>query len=84
MLDHMVVLGTSDVSLGRTHSLEEFPIVLAGGCGGRLRTGVHYRSAGAENSAKVVLSLIRAVGVDVPSFGVGPAEVTEGLGAIEA
>ena len=83
LLDNMVVLGTSDCSQARIHSLDDFPVLLAGACGGRLRTGLHYRSVGAENTGKVILSVMRAVGVEAPSFGVNGAAVSEGLGAIE-
>ena len=31
LLDHCIALGTSDVSEGRTHSLDEFPLVIGGG-----------------------------------------------------
>lgn len=83
LLDHCVVLGTSDVSLGKTHSLEEFPILLAGGCGGKLKPGLHYRSPSQENASKVPLSLVRAMGIDAASFGAGAGQVTDGLSAIE-
>jgi hypothetical protein len=83
LLDHMVLLGTSDVSLGKTHSLDEFPFIFAGGCDGKLKTGIHYRSVGAENASKAVLSLIRAAGADVATFGSEAGEAKEGLGAIE-
>ncbi len=83
LLDHMVLLGTSDVSLGKTHSLEEFPLVLAGGCSGRLVTGHHYRSPSSENASKVLLSVIRAVGLDAASYGDQGGQATEGLSAIE-
>lgn len=84
LLDHMVVLGCSEVSLGKTHSLEEMPIVLAGSCGGKLQTDLHYRSQGGENTSKVLLSLTRACGLDLPAFGAEGGEVKDGLGAIEA
>ena len=84
LLDHCVLLGTSEVSLGKTHSLEDMPLVLAGGCNGKLKTGIHYRSPSGENTSKVLLSLCRAVGVELASFGGEEGETTEGLGAIEA
>ncbi len=84
LLDHMVVLGCSEVSLGKTHSLEEMPIVLAGSCGGKLQTDLHYRSQGGENTSKVLMSLTRACGLDLPTFGAAGGEVKDGLGAIEA
>ena len=83
LLDHMAVLCTTDVSLGRTHSLDDFPIVIGGGACGQIRTGFHYRSHAAENSSKVLLSLIRAMGIVADAYGEEDARVTDGLSAIE-
>lgn len=83
LLDSCLVLGTTEVSLGKTHSLEDFPVVLAGSAGGKLKQGVHYRSPGAENTSKVLLSIVRAMGVDAASYGTKGGEATEGLSAIE-
>lgn len=82
LLDSCAILGTSDVSLGKTHALDEFPILIAGGAGGRLRRGIHYRSGG-ENASRAMLSIIRAVGVNAPSYGAEGGYVTEGLPGIE-
>jgi hypothetical protein len=84
LLDNAAVLLTTDSSLARQHALEEFPIAIAGSACGRLRTGLHYRSpSGNESSSKVLLSLIRAMGVPQASFGLEGGLVTDGLGAIE-
>jgi hypothetical protein len=83
LLDHCSILATSDVSLGRTHALDEFPIVTAGKGGGALKTGIHYRSETRESASHVMLSLIRSMGIVAPSFGDEEARVTEGLGALE-
>lgn len=83
LLDHSAVLCTTDVSLGRTHSLEDYPLVLAGSCCGAFRTGIHYRSPGAENACRLSLSLLRAMGVLAPSFGAGPSYTTSGLSGVE-
>lgn len=83
LLDSMVLLGTSDVSYGRTHSLEDYPILLFGSAGGALRQDMHYRPAAAENASKVVLSLARAVGAPLADFGEKEAHTTDGLSAIE-
>lgn len=83
LLDHMVLLATSDVSYGRTHALDEFPVLLAGGANGRLKTNMHYRSLLGENTSKAMLSIIRAVGINATSFGGEAGEVSDGLGAIE-
>ncbi len=82
LLDSCALLGTSDVSLGKTHALDEFPLLIAGSCGGRLKQGIHYRSA-AENTSHVMLSLVRAVGINAPSFGAEGGYVTTGLSDIE-
>ncbi|MSP61783.1 MAG: DUF1552 domain-containing protein [Myxococcales bacterium] len=82
LLDHSVVLATSDVSLGRTHSLLDYPILLAGGANGALKTGLHYRSKSSENATRVTLTLLRVLGVHATEFGVGPGRVTGGLDAI--
>ena len=71
VLDHMVVLATSETSKGQTHSFEEMPIVLAGNACGALNQGIHYRSHTGENTSKVMLSLVRAMGINAPSFGLG-------------
>lgn len=83
LLDSCVVLGTTEISLGRTHSLEDMPILLAGSACGRLETDLHYRSATAESSTKVLLSVIRAKGINRGEHGIDDTLVTEGLGAIE-
>ena len=83
LLDSCAVLGTTDVSYARQHSIDDYPILLAGGAGGVLKTGIHYRSHSGENTSKVMLSILRAMGVNATEFGAEAGRVTEGLGAIE-
>lgn len=83
LLDNTLMYCTSEISMGRTHHLDEMPIVLAGGACGRIRTGHHYRSKGAESASKLLLTLARAMGVDKPDFGAEGGYVTDSLGAIE-
>ena len=84
VLDSCVIMATTDVSRGRTHSLDDFPIVLAGGGCGALKTGLHYRSTGQENASKVLLSVIRAMDILLADFGTENAFAEDGLSAIEA
>jgi hypothetical protein len=84
LLDNCAVLCTSDVSFGRTHSLDDYPIIIAGTACGALKKGIHYRSPSGENASMVLLSLVRAMDLAVTSYGVGSGMVDEGLGAIEA
>ncbi|MCP4807051.1 MAG: DUF1552 domain-containing protein [Proteobacteria bacterium] len=69
LLDSCLVLATSEVSEGRTHSLDEIPIVLAGSACGQIVQGQHIRSYTQENVNKVSLSLLRAMGVSQASWG---------------
>lgn len=83
LLDHSIVLGTSDVSYGRTHQIDEYPLLLGGrGCGA-LQTGFHYRSETQENAGNVPLSILRALGVPAASYGSEAAYTTDGLSVIE-
>lgn len=83
LLDNSVILGTTDVSYGRTHQIDEYPLLLAGTACGALKTGFHYRSETNENASLVSLSLLRAMGVRLSEFGAGPGRVEQGLGVIE-
>ena len=82
LLDNCLILGASEISLGRTHSLQDMPIVLAGGGCGRIRMGWHHRGAG-ENTSRVMLTLLRAMDINATEFGTDEGRVTDGLGAIE-
>jgi hypothetical protein len=83
VLDHSAILGTTDVSYGRTHQIDEFPMLIAGSACGRLKTGQHYRSSTKENAGKVPLSILRALGINAGSFGIDDAYTADGLSAIE-
>ena len=83
LLDSCAVLGTTDCSFGRTHSIDDYPILIAGTAGGALQRGIHYRSRTGENASSVMLSLIRAVGGLASGFGEGDARSENGLSGIE-
>ena len=57
------------------------PILLAGGGDGAFKTGLHHRSVSLESTTKILISIQRAVGMNVASFGAEDAfsdsEVTE-------
>lgn len=83
LIDRCAVLATSELTEGRGHSVDDMPIVIAGSAGGKLKTGVHIRAAG-ENTSKVHLTLLRALGVAATEYGVAEGRVTETLAALEA
>lgn len=82
LLDNCGVLCTSEVSLGRLHAFNEFPLIVAGQASGALRTGMHHRSVGA-NAASVPLTMMRAMGINQASFGTDDGYTEDSVGAIE-
>ena len=83
LLDSTVVLATTDVSEGRTHQIDEYPLILAGTACGALRTGFHYRSKTKENASHLGLSILRAMDVPAATFGAEAGAVDTGLTEIE-
>ena len=83
LLDHSIVFATSEVSEGRTHSLDEIPVVIAGSGNGRLGQNLHIRSYTQENINKLNLSLIRAMGINQTSWGSEDSLTNESLSALE-
>jgi hypothetical protein len=83
LLDHCAVLFTTDCCDGRTHTVDEYPMFLAGSGNGALVKGVHHRAVG-ENVSKMAFTLLNALGVPTTTFGSDEGLVTEGLPALLA
>jgi hypothetical protein len=74
LLDNSVVVWCNELAKGNAHNHRDVPFVLAGTCGGALRTGRHVQYAGAWHN-DLLVSLARAMGVDITTFG-NPAYCT--------
>lgn len=85
LLDRTAILASSDTAHGREHTINDYPILVAGKAGGALKGGVHYRSTTGENTSTVLHSLFKAT-TDLPitEFGKDGGRVTSGCKAIEA
>jgi hypothetical protein len=83
LLDSCLVMGCTEVSLGRTHSLDDMPVVLAGSACGAIRQNVHFAANGA-NASKLLLTVLRAMDIVAPEVGMDEGRVTESLTEIEA
>jgi hypothetical protein len=78
------ILATSDTSDGAAHSVNDYPIVIAGSGGGHFKSpGVHFRSD-RENTSKVLLSLVRSMNIPATEFGAAGGHVTASCSEIEA
>ncbi len=84
LLDNSIVLATTESSEGKTHSLDDMPIVLAGGGCGRIPVDMHVRNYSQDNVGKVMLSLLRAMGINAAEWGAADTRVTDSLSELEA
>ncbi len=84
LLKQSSIMATSDTSDGSAHSVDDYPILIAGTGGGFFKSpGVHHKGKG-ESTSMVLLSLARMMGLQLTEFGGGDSHVTESLTAIEA
>ena len=79
VLDNIGLMCTTDCARGRIHNLDDYPILVAGSMGGRLRTGFHHRTSGGTNAAEITLTMLRAAGLDLAEWGEGEALVARGV-----
>jgi hypothetical protein len=78
LLDNSCVYTTSCTSEAQTHSPLDFPIVVAGKAGGKLKGDQHIRLID-ENTSKVLYTLYSAYGGTAPTFGKDLGQVSSGL-----
>jgi hypothetical protein len=76
LLDRSLVFGTSEYGEGWQHSVSEMACVMAGKCNGALNTGVHVRDL-EGNFSKAHVTMLRALGLDTPSFGFNGGQTKE-------
>lgn len=68
LLDNCLVLWCSEIAQGSTHSHDNIPFLIAGSCGGALRTG-RWLQFGGRNHNDLLLSIAQAFGHPTPTFG---------------
>jgi hypothetical protein len=84
LLDHSAVMCFTDCSFGKSHAIDNYPLLIAGSADGALKKGIHYKSPAAENASKLGFTLMRTMGLPVTEFGAKEGHVTEGLSDIES
>jgi hypothetical protein len=68
LLDNTLVIWGSELGKGNTHSFERTPFVVAGGAGGKIRTGRFLQFDKALHN-RLLVSTLNAFGVAADSFG---------------
>jgi hypothetical protein len=83
LLDNSCVYTTSCVSESQTHGGTDYPLLVAGKAGGKLRTDQHLRLLD-ENVSKVPFTLLNAMGSQATSFGMAEGQVSSGVSGLLA
>ena len=81
LLDASLVYVTSDTAWGKTHTKTEWPVLLAGKAGGRLRGDEHHNFP-SENLSKALLTVAQIMGSTQTEIGVDGGRVTSALPGI--
>ena len=68
LLDNSLVMAFSDTGYAKIHSLENIPVLFAGGAGGRHKAGQHVASRG-DSVTRLSLTAQQIVGVPIGEFG---------------
>ncbi len=92
VLDNTLILGTSAHAIAGSHNYTDHPYALVGKAGGGLIAGQHWRHPnpdGNEDAPKVLMTAVRALGLDQESLGqaggpggVADRVVTDGFGDV--
>jgi Protein of unknown function (DUF1552) len=82
LLDAGLVYVTSDTAWGKTHTKEEWPVLLAGKARGRLRGDEHHNFPG-ENLSAALLTVAQLMGSTQMEFGLDAGHVTSALAGIQ-
>jgi hypothetical protein len=83
LLDNSCVYITSCTSESQTHSGNDYPLLIAGKAGGKLRSDQHVRLLD-ENVSKVPFTLLNALGGPADTFGRAEGSVSSGIAELLA
>jgi len=75
LLDNSCIYATSCTSESQTHSNLDYPLLVAGKAGGKIKGNQHLRFPG-ENASKVPYTLLKAMGSTANTFGMNEGQVT--------
>jgi hypothetical protein len=81
LLDASLVYVTSDTAWGKIHTKEEWPVLLAGKAGGRLRGDEHHNYPG-ENLSRALLTVAQGMGSTITELGLDGGRVNSALPGI--
>lgn len=83
LLDHTLLLATSDTNSAKVHSIDSLPIMVAGSANGKWRQGLHIAGKG-DPSSRVGLTIQQVLGMPVGSWGVDAMETSKSIADVIA
>lgn len=83
LLDNSLVLAFSDTGYAKIHSIENIPMFLAGGAGGKHKAGQHVAAKG-ESVTRVSLTAMQLAGAPVGEFGAGTMKTSRPISEVMA
>jgi uncharacterized protein DUF1552 len=81
LLDHSLILATSDTNSAKVHSIDSLPILVAGSGSGKWRSGLHIVGKG-DPSSRVGLTIQQALGMPVQSWGLGAMKTSKTINEV--
>lgn len=83
LLDNTMLMAFSDTGYAKIHSIENIPMLLIGGAGGKHKAGQHVASKG-EPVTRVSLTAMQLAGAPVGEFGAGTMKTARPLTEVMA
>ena len=84
LLDNSLIFAHSDVCTAKVHSLEGIPMFTAGRAGGKVKTGLHVSGEGNQPATRVGYTVMRAMGLDIKTWGAESNKTSKEIGEILA
>jgi hypothetical protein len=69
LLDNCMVVWVNELSKGNIHSHQPLPVVIAGGCGGALRTGRLLTFSPQQPHNNLLVAIANVMGTNITTFG---------------
>ncbi|MDZ4762455.1 MAG: DUF1552 domain-containing protein [Alphaproteobacteria bacterium] len=83
LLDNTLVMGLSESGYAKIHSVDNIPMMFAGGAGGRHKAGQHIAGNG-DPVTRVSLTAQQLIGMPVGEFGVGSMKTSKTITEVMA
>lgn len=81
LLDHSLILATSESNFAKIHSVDNLPIMVAGKAGGKWKSGIHVSGNG-DPSSRVGLTVQQVLGMPVTSWGEGAMQTSKPISEV--